>query len=341
MRPYLAPRWLRNGHLMTVVAWARPRRLGALPRPDLREFRTEAHTTVVAACHWQPERTAHATLLLLHGLEGSSDAHYMRGIADKAWRAGMNVVRLNQRNCGGTEHLTPGLYHSGLTTDPRAVLMELIDQDGLPAIVLAGYSMGGNVLLRLAGEFGDAAPPQLKGVAAVSPVIDLAACVDAIERRGNWIYQWNFMRNLRARMRRKAKVFPDAFDLAPLARLRTIRGFDDTYTAPNHGFGDAANYYYQASALRLIDRIRIPTLIISAADDPFVPPSIFDAPEVRNNPAIRVEILPHGGHGAFISRRGGDDDGYWAESAIVDFAQWICTSVGSIATCVAPRRSAH
>ena len=305
---------------MTVYAWGRGRALDALPAPEMRQFQTAADTTVVAACHWQADRTAHSTLLLLHGLEGSSDAHYMRGIADKAWRAGMNVVRLNQRNCGGTEHLTPGLYHSGLTTDPRAVLTEIIEKDRVPAVVLAGYSMGGNVLLRLAGEFGGDAPPQLKGVAAVSPVIDLEACVAAIERRANWIYQWNFMRNLRARMLRKAKAFPDTFDLRPLPRVRTIRGFDDTYTAPHHGFGDAANYYYQASALRVIDRIRVPALIISAADDPFVPASIFDAPEVRGNPHIRVIVTPHGGHCAFISERCADDDGYWAEAAIVDFA---------------------
>jgi predicted alpha/beta-fold hydrolase len=236
----------------------------------------------------------------------------------------MNIVRLNQRNCGGTEHLTPGLYHSGLTADPHAVMRELIEVDRLPAIVFAGYSMGGNVLLRLAGELGDAAPAQLKGVAAISPVVDLAACVTALERPANRIYEWNFLRNLRARMLRKAKWFPAAFDLAPLTSLRSIRAFDNTYTAPHHGFGDAANYYQQASALRVIDRIRIPALIIAAADDPFVPSSIFDAPELRSNPAIRVEILPHGGHCAFLSRRPANDavdDGYWAESAVVEFAR--------------------
>ena len=321
MTPYKAPRLLRNGHLMTVFAWARPRKLPSRPAPEMRRFKTADDTTVVAACHWHPDRTAHTTLLLLHGLEGSSDAHYMRGIADKAWRAGLNVVRLNQRNCGGTEHLTPGLYHSGLTADPRAVMTELIDVDRINAIVFAGYSMGGNVLLRLAGELGDEAPPQLKGVAAVSPVVDLGACVEAIEKPANWIYQWNFMRNLKARMQRKAGVFPDVFDLSPLATMRTIREFDDTYTAPHHGFGDAANYYHQASALRVIDRIRIPALIITAADDPFVPPAIFDAPELRSNPSIRVDVLPHGGHCAFLSERAGGDDGYWAESAIVSFAR--------------------
>ncbi len=320
MRPYRAPKWLRNGHAMTIATWARPRTLRSLPQPERREFRTASDTTVVAACHWQAQRTEHGTLLLLHGLEGSSDAHYMRGIADKAFRAGLNVVRLNQRNCGGTEHLTPGLYHSGLTADPHAVLRELIEHDRLPSVVLAGYSMGGNVLLRLAGELGADAPPQLKGVAAVSPVIDLEACVSAIEQPAQYVYQWNFMRNLRRSMRRKAEAFPGAYDVGPLARLRTIRGFDDAYTAPHHGFGDAANYYQQASALRVIDRIRIPALIISAADDPFVPPSIFDAPELRSNPHVRVEITPHGGHCAFLSERNADDDGYWAESAIVSFA---------------------
>ena len=321
MRPFTAPWWLRNGHVMTIFAWGRPRKLPGLPAPEIRHFRTAEDTTVVAACHWQPDRAAHTTVLLLHGLEGSSDAHYMRGIAHKAWRAGMNVVRLNQRNCGGTEHLTPGLYHSGLTTDPAGVLRELIAVDRLPSIVFAGYSMGGNVLLRLAGELGEEAPPQLKGVAAVSPVIDLAACVEAMERPSNRIYQWNFMRNLRARMLRKAQVFPDAFDVSALPRVRTIRKFDDTYTAPHHGFGDAANYYYQASALRLVGRIAIPALIISAADDPFVPAAIFDAPEVRNNPNIRVVITPHGGHCAFVGNRAADHDGYWAEAAIVDFAK--------------------
>lgn len=320
LRPYRPPRWLRNGHAMTIATWARPRRLRSLPRPELRRFRTAADTEVVAACHWQSARTERGTLLLLHGLEGSSDAHYMRGIADKAWRAGLNVVRLNQRNCGGTEHLTPGLYHSGLTADPHAVIRELIDADALPSIVMAGYSMGGNVLLRLAGELGDDAPPQIKGVAAVSPVIDLEACVTAMERPANYVYQWNFMRNLRRSMRRKARAFPGGYDLSRLRGLRTIRGFDDAYTAPHHGFGDASNYYHQASALRVIDRVRMPALIITAADDPFVPPHIFDAPELRGNPEIRVEVLPHGGHCAFVSERCADDDGYWAEAAIVTFA---------------------
>ena len=157
----------------------------------------------MAHCHWQPEPAAHLTLLLLHGLEGSSQAHYMAGIAQKAWDAGWNVVRLNQRNCGGTEHLSRGLYHSGLTHDPLFVIRELIAHDGIQSIAVAGYSLGGNLTLKLAGELG-ASVPELKAVCAVSPTIDLGRCVDALERRANFAYQWNFVRNLKARMRRSA-----------------------------------------------------------------------------------------------------------------------------------------
>ena len=184
-----------------------------------RYFDTAADARVLAHCHWHPEPRSHPTIVLLHGLEGSSTVHYMRGMADKAWAAGWNVVRLNQRNCGGTEALSRGLYHSGLTHDPLFVMRELIDADGLPAIALAGYSLGGNVALKLAGDLGDEAPPQLVAVCAVSPTMDLAVCVDALERRANYPYQWNFVRNLKARMRRKAALFPDDFSVAPLGRI--------------------------------------------------------------------------------------------------------------------------
>ena len=148
-----------------------------LPPAEERLFEVADDTKVLGHCHWQPDRAEHPLLILLHGLEGSSAAHYMRGIADKAYRAGFNVIRLNQRNCGGTEHLASGLYHSGLTHDAGFVLREAVARDGVSRIVVAGYSLGGNLALKLAGDYGDAPPPALKGVAAVSPVIELEACV--------------------------------------------------------------------------------------------------------------------------------------------------------------------
>jgi predicted alpha/beta-fold hydrolase len=303
---------------MTLYAWARRRSFAGFPPVDTRYFDVAPDARVLAHCHWQADRRAHPTLIALHGLEGSSDAHYMRGLAAKAWQRGFNVVRLNQRNCGGTEHLSAGLYHSGLTADPLFVLRELIDCDGLARLAFAGYSLGGNLALKLAGELGTAAPPELVAVAAVSPVIELETCVRAIERRENRIYEWNFCRNLQARIRRKARLWPDKYELAGLWKVWSIRTFDERYTAPHHGFRGASDYYYRASAMRVIDRLALPALIVTAEDDPFVPPGPFRDPRVTSNPHITTIITTHGGHCGFIGAPG-DDDGYWAERVVVDY----------------------
>jgi predicted alpha/beta-fold hydrolase len=320
LRPFVPHPRIRGGHWMTLFAWGRPRYFPRLPPPVTRYFDVAPDARVMARCHWRPRPWTHPTLLLLHGLEGSSDAHYMCGIADKAVAAEFNVVRLNQRNCGGTEALSRTLYHSGLTQDPLTVVRELIDVDGLPAIVIAGYSLGGNLTLKLAGELGEAPPPALKAVCAVSPTLDLARCVDALERRENALYELNFMRGLRARMRRKAEMFPQIFDARGIGRVRTVREFDERYTAPHFGFAGATDYYHRASSIRVVDRIRVPALVITADDDPFVPPDQFLVDEVTGNPAITLAITRGGGHCAFVSERHGQDDGYWAERTIVEFA---------------------
>jgi len=309
---------LRNGHAMTLWAWARPRTFPALPAPESRVFDVAADARVLAQCHWQRTRTNPPTIIVLHGLEGSSEAHYVRGVADKAWARGFNVLRLNQRNCGGTEHLCTTLYHSGLSDDVE-VVMRTLAAEGHDAIVVAGYSLGGNLGLKLAGEHGTAAPPWLRAVGAVSPVMDLPRCVKALEKPSNAIYQWNFVRNLKARMRRKAAAFPDKFSVEPLAHIRTVRDFDEVYTAPFFGFRDATDYYYRAASLRVVDRIAVPALIISAGDDPFVPSDSFRDKALTGNPAITVRVTPHGVLGAFVAARNGTHDGYWAEWALVEF----------------------
>jgi predicted alpha/beta-fold hydrolase len=322
--PYAPTGRLRNGHLMTVYTWWRTRDFPRLPEAEARLFRIDADSQVLAHCHWQPEPARRPTLLLLHGLEASSDAHYIRGIADKGFRQGFNVVRLNQRNCGGTESLSPTLYHSGLTGDPVAVLRELVARDGLPSFCVAGYSLGGNLALKLAGEFGAEAPRELHAVCVVSPTMDLEGCVRALERPLNRIYQWNFMKDLKARLRRKAALFPDRFPLDRLDEVRTVREFDDAYTAPHFGFAGASDYYHRASALRVVDRIEVPTLVLTAADDPFVPPEPFRDPSVTSNPWITVRVSSHGGHCAFLAAPVDGEDGYWAEHAIVAFAKAHC-----------------
>jgi uncharacterized protein len=317
---YRPRRGLANGHLMTIYAWGRRRQFPRLPAPAERLFDVAPETQVLAHCHWQSDRARHPLLIALHGLEGSSQAHYMRGIADKAYASGFNVILLNQRNCGGTERLASGLYHSGLTADADHVIRELAAVDGVQHIIVAGYSLGGNLALKLAGDYGDAPPPQLRAVCAVSPVMELEACVRALERRQNIVYQWNFVRGLKNRMRRKAAIFPGYYAIERLDAIRTVREFDEVYTAPHFGFRGASDYYHHASAMRVIDRVRVPARIITAEDDPFVPTVPFRDPLVVSNPHLDVSITRHGGHCAFITDSGNDTDGYWAEQEIIAFA---------------------
>jgi predicted alpha/beta-fold hydrolase len=242
----------------------------------------------------------------------------MLGLAERAFVAGWNAVRLNQRNCGGTESLTPTLYNSGLSGDYRAVLAELIATDLLPEIFFAGCSMGGNLVLKMAGELAGAAPAELRAVAGVCPCVDLGLCADAVGLRRNFIYQEHFVRTLKNRMRRKANLFPGKFDLSQMARVRTLREFDDKITARYCGFRDATDYYSRSSALRVVREIRVPTLIVTAKDDPFVPFASFSDPALANNPHIHVIAPEHGGHCSFISRYSGDTR-FWAEARLMEF----------------------
>jgi hypothetical protein len=324
MTDYLPRPGFSNGHWMTIFCWGRPRRFARLPPPEDRVFDVASDTRVLAHCHWQPNRADAPLLLALHGLEGSSTAHYMRGLADKAFARGFNVALLNQRNCGGTEQLSAGLYHSGLTADADHVIRDVIARDGISSVVVAGYSLGGNLALKLAGDYGDTPPRELRGVAAVSPVAELEACVRALERPQNIIYQWNFVRGLKARMRRKAACHPEKFSLEALPSIRTVRQFDAAYTAPHFRFASAEDYYHRASAMRVIDRIRVPALVISADDDPFVPAQIFRDPRFAQNPLIDLRLLRHGGHCGFLTVSHNGDDGYWAERTIVEFADRAC-----------------
>ncbi|MEP7117543.1 MAG: alpha/beta fold hydrolase [Acidobacteriota bacterium] len=316
--PFVPHPALAGGHRMTLAAWARPRHFPRLPPPEARLFQTAPDTRVLGHGHWQTEPRGRLTLILLHGLEGSSASHYMCGMAEKAWARGCNVVRLNQRNCGGTEHLTPGLYHSGLTADPLAV-MRLLASEELGPFALAGYSLGGNIALKLAGELVADDATRTVAVAAVSPPIELADCVAALERPANAAYHWNFLFGLRGRLTRKARLFPGVYSTAPLARVRSVRQFDDLYTAPHNGFAGAADYYHRASARRVLHQLAVPALLITAADDPFVPPAAASDPALDRIALLSRIITAHGGHCGFIGRASHDGDGYWAERRVIDF----------------------
>jgi uncharacterized protein len=312
---------LRNSHLMTLMPRYVPRdtSLRELPQQS-RLFTVAPQTQLLGACHWQHDRRSAPTVILVHGLEGCCDSRYMRGIAAKAYRIGFNVVRMNQRTCGGTEHLSPTLYNSGLSADYRAVLTELAHHDGLTTICLVGYSMGGNLVLKAGGELGQT-EPALAAVAAVCPNIDPTVCARALEEPRNWIYHRHFVSRLKARLRRKATLLPGKWDLSRLDQIQTISEFDDVYTAHDGGYQDGADYYNRAGARHVVDSIVVPTLIITAQDDPFIPYSMFTSPSIQSHPTIRVIAPRYGGHCGFFHLQRNGEDPYWAENRIVDFLQ--------------------
>jgi predicted alpha/beta-fold hydrolase len=323
-KPFRPHRLFQSGHAQTLGAYAYPRRsrlLRAARDDEARLFKVEPEVSVLVRCRWQAKRQSSPTLLFVHGLEGSSESRYVLGTADKAFRAGFNALRMNIRTCGGTEHLAPTLYHSGLTQDLAALINELIARDRLNEIYLAGFSLGGNQCLKLAGEFGAHAPRELKGVCAVSPSLDLAACAEAIERRSNFIYNRQFVHFLKQRMRRASKLYPERYDTRALKLVRTIRDFDSHYTAPHSGFRDADDYYARASALQFVPSIRVPTLIIHAQDDPFVPFAPLRDPSIGANPYVILLAPRRGGHVGFVSDSARREDRFWAESRIVEFCR--------------------
>ncbi len=319
--PFRPRRGLRGGHAQTIVGNFLPRR-NQLPAPEDRLFRVEPEVQVLCHCHWQPNRRSAMTLVIVHGLEGSSESGYVIGTGSKAWCAGMNVVRMNMRNCGSTESLGPTLYNSSMSDDVGAVAKALIADEGLPKLALAGFSMGGNLVLKLLGEWSENAPPQVIAGIGVSPSMDLGPSADALHDRANRIYEMKFLWGLRRRMQRKAALYPGVYDLRYLRGLRSLRDFDDQITARYCGFLDAQDYYTRASASNVIDRITVPTLIVHADDDPFIRILPASREKLQHNPHIVYVETAHGGHCAFLAEANGYD-GRWAERQVIAFLQRI------------------
>lgn len=325
-KPFRPNRFFRNNHAQTIFGNLYPRR-SALTREfaadEKRLFAVAPNARLQAHCRWQTgERRKAPTIVLVHGLEGSANSIYMLGTAAKAFAAGFNVVRLNLRGCGETEHLTETIYHSGMSADLGFVIDELINRDRIERIFLAGFSLGGNMSLKLAGEYGNDAPAELRAVTAISAPIDLAACAEAIRRRSNFVYNRSFLNSLTERMRRVSKLYPELYDAAGIEQIRSIRDFDQRFTAHYGGFRDADDYYGRSSALQFIKNIRVPTLIIHAEDDPFVPFKAVRHPSISENPFVILLETKHGGHVGFFSNSK-TEDRFWAENRIVEFFRLI------------------
>jgi predicted alpha/beta-fold hydrolase len=317
--PFVPRRPFISGHAQTIAGNFLPRR-NELPPPEKRLILVEPGVQVLCHCHWQANRGSVTTLIIVHGLEGSSDSQYVIGTGSKAWRAGMNVVRMNMRNCGGTEQLGPTLYNSGMSADVGAVAETLIREEGLQKIALTGFSMGGNLVLKLLGEWGAKAPPQIEAGIGVSPAMDLAESADALHDRANRIYEWRFLRGLRQRIQRKAALYPGRYDTSHLRGVRSLRDFDDQVTARYCGFRDAQDYYTRASSAQFLESIAVPTLVLHAKNDPFIRVMPETREKLTRNPNITYLETENGGHCAFLAQANGYD-GRWAERQGIAFLQ--------------------
>lgn len=316
--PPYRPAWFVPGrHLRTL--WGKfIRRRPRVPATVERWITPDDDVLVIHRLKGSPSRPL---LVLLHGLEGSPNSHYARGLLAHAYQRGWSAAALVFRTCGGEMNQTRRFYHSGETTDLDFAIRRLTSEAPDAPIVLAGFSLGGNVLLKWLGEHGSDVPPAVRAAAAVSVPYDLARGSRYINRGFARVYERHFLRSLVRKATKKRQRFPDIVPEVDLTRLRSMWDFDDAVTAPVHGFRDATDYYQRSSSLRWLDRIRVPTLLVSAFDDPFLPPEVLDEVRAvaRSNDALHCEFPEQGGHVGFIAGRLPWRPLYWAEWRVMEF----------------------
>jgi predicted alpha/beta-fold hydrolase len=301
---------LRSPHLQTIAAhfWKRSDLAAEFP-VERRLYRTEPDVQVLV-CSQRPHGDARGEIIMVHGLEGSGEAGYIRSLSAAALRAGFAAHRFHMRTCGGTQRLCRTLYHAGLTGDLLAVLREFRSHGRAPAF-LVGFSLGGNVVLKLAGEMGESAREYVRAICTVSAPLDLAACARRIGERDNRVYEARFVRAMRKRLCATGR-----YQMREFEGVRSVFEWDDRFTAPSFGFGDAANYYRTQSAIGYLAGLRVPALLIQAKDDTFVPFAIYESVEVRSNSWIELRATEHGGHLGFIGR---GPNRLWSDEAIMEW----------------------
>ncbi len=303
--------FLKNSHLMTISAAMLSRSLEPSPIESIL-IPVDKESTLLAHGHINDE--IKRCLIIVHGLEGSSDSAYVTGLTAKALSLGFNVLRLNLRNCGNTLHLTPTLYNAGQSNDLIRVIEWLKERKGQRAQYLVGFSLGGNLVLKTLADLDENS--SVKAACAISPSIDLAACVDSLETGFNKIYAQHFLRSLKKKILQKHKLFPTRFNLKTLTKVNDMRSFDNLFTAPDGGYAQADHYYREASAKHLINEIKIKTLIITAQDDPIVPFSSFANIDNAN---VRLLAPKYGGHVSFLSNSvfGNKENLFWADNQVL------------------------
>lgn len=266
---------------------------------------------------WSRTEASERLALVAHGMEGSSRSHYVRGMVRRLNRSGWDALAWNCRGCSGEPNLQRRFYHSGASDDLARIVNHILATTAYQEIALIGFSMGGNISLKYLGEQGTELSPRVKRAATFSVPCDLASSAHALSAPSNTVYMKRFLYYLRPKIREKAARFPGEFDISPLDRIRTFEEFDELYTAPLHGFPNAATYWERCSSKSFLRSIKIPTLIVNALDDPFLRPPSFPRDEAQKNPNVLLETPARGGHVGFVTFS--ESGAYWSDDRALKF----------------------
>ncbi len=325
-RPFEPPRWLRSGHAQTIAASFWKREDSPTTSWTESEVVLQDGTRVRLDCVWRdPSRP---TLIAIHGLAGSSHSGYMLGFSQKALQQGWNTVLLELYDAS-PEGSRAKVFHAGVSQEVGEILAWVRRRSSGPVFVV-GVSMGGNILLKLLGEWGAKGSQWVDSAAAISPLLDLGLSFEQLLKPSNVLYRRYFVKRLKAVVLQRAEHWSRFVDLDPLLSVRSVRAFDQAFTVPLGGFRDVQDYYQKASALPLLKLVRVPTLLIHAKDDPVLPWEPLLDDQVCSNPDLQICLTNQGGHVGFIGRPGTEDvDRFWAENRVIDFFRFQVRSTES------------
>ena len=316
---YRPPIFLQNGHIQTVYA-------ALLRKKRIVPFERERMATAdgdFLDLDWL-KNGSKRLLILQHGLEGNTGSRYILGMSTSFFRRGWDVLAWNYRGCSGVPNKSIRSYHSGETGDLHAVIQHALNRNDYRDVALIGFSLGGNVTVKYLGERGTEVPTSIKGAVVFSVPCDLEAGAKHLEKWSNRGYLKRFIRSLKRKIRDKDELLPGNLDTDLLDKMNTFQLFDDRYTAPIHGFKDAKDYWSRSSSVSFIPSITIPTLIVNAADDPFLPPSCYPVEQTQDHPDVTLELPRYGGHVGFVAFFGSGE--FWSEKRAADFLD---TTTGS------------
>ena len=318
-RPFRPHRVIPHPHLQTVASALARRDFGwGAPNTETLALELPGQVCVRTECYFG--NPGAPTLLAIHGVGGSSQSPYMQGFLHKACREGWNAVLLNlyDLNLGGNR---PVIFHSGSSRELEGIVNRVLDLDPCGTLVLVAVSMGGNILLKLLGEWGEGAPDRVRAAAVISPLVDLVASWDTLDRRTNRHYRWHYVQGLKRVVRRHERDLARHIDVEGIRNIKSIREFDELFTSVLGGFEDAFDYYRQASASPWLGKIRVPTLVLHSKRDPILSWRPLMTAGLRENPNVLLWLSREGGHVGFIEQERRDIDRNWAENRVIDFAR--------------------